>query len=132
MPALQTSVTQTLELDETQEEHYQDLLDGISDRFDSGPKHQLLGHTEPLQDDMQLEVQLVSHGIHCGNPSGYSHSQRAALEPGARSWKLLLQLDSDERIAMEWGDSGRLFFWTHEADLAKADFSKVWMILQSG
>jgi uncharacterized protein YwqG len=43
-------------------------------------------------------------------------------------WRLLLQLDSDD--AWMWGDCGRLYFWVHEADLARGDFSRAWMVLQ--
>jgi uncharacterized protein YwqG len=52
------------------------------------------------------------------------------LEPGAKDWKLLLQLASDEDTEMMWGDGGTLYFWIREADLPDRDFSKVWIILQ--
>ncbi len=35
------------------------------------PIHRLLGHPDPIQGDMQLECQLVSHGLYCGDSTGY-------------------------------------------------------------
>jgi uncharacterized protein YwqG len=29
-----------------------------------------------------------------------------------------------------WGDLGRLYYWIRLQDLARADFSGVWMVLQ--
>jgi uncharacterized protein YwqG len=79
---------------------------------------------------MDLECQLVSHGVYCGDESGYKSPRRAELENGKADWLLLLQLDSDDDADMMWGDAGRLYFWINKNDLARRDFSKVWMILQ--
>src|SRR5205814_3675825 len=59
---------------------------------DAGPIHRLLGHPEPVQGDMQLECQLVSHGLYCGDASGYRDTRATALRPGAADWRLLLQI----------------------------------------
>jgi uncharacterized protein YwqG len=92
--------------------------------------HQLGGHAEPIQSDMQLECQLASHGIYCGNPAGYQDPRRAALEPGSVDWRLLLQIDSDDNAQMMWGDVGRLYYWTRKQDLAARRFRDSWLILQ--
>lgn len=94
------------------------------------PAHRLLGHAANIQGDMQLEAQLVSHGLYCGDGSGYGDPQAAALARGADDWQLLLQLDSDESAAMTWGDVGRLFFWIRRQDLAARRFDRCWMGLQ--
>lgn len=79
---------------------------------------------------MELECQLVSNGVYCGDSEGY-HSRRVAeLAAGAGSWRLLLQLDSDDDAGMMWGDLGSLYFWIREEDARNADFSNAWMILQ--
>ena len=31
---------------------------------------------------------------------------------------------------MMWGDVGKLYFWIRKQDLARRDFSNVWMIMQ--
>jgi uncharacterized protein YwqG len=79
---------------------------------------------------MELECQLVTNGIYCGDPSGYEGPRAAVLEAGSADWRLLMQLDSDDEAGMMWGDAGRLYFWIREADLRERRFDKVWLILQ--
>lgn len=92
--------------------------------------HRLLGYPEQIQGDMQLECQLASNGIYVGDSTGYADPRRAALEKGADDWQLLLQIDSDDPLGMMWGDTGRVYFWIREQDLARKDFSNVWLSLQ--
>ena len=75
-----------------------------------GVIHKLGGHSDAIQGDLQLEAQLVSGGINCGDPSGYQSARAKELQKGAANWSLLLQLDSDPALDFEWGDSGRLYF----------------------
>lgn len=95
---------------------------------ESKPRHHLLGFSANIQGDMQLEAQLVSHGLYCGDSSGYDDRRAADLKAGIDDWMLLLQLDSDEH--MMWGDVGMLYFWIRSEDLAARRFDKVWMALQ--
>lgn len=113
-------------------EKQQDLVFDLYGRYSEGvsPKHQLLGHPMPIQGDMQLECQLVSHGLYCGDSTGYYDPRAKALEPGARQWQLLLQIDTDEKAGMMWGDGGRLYFWITKDDLKNRRFENTWMILQ--
>jgi len=97
-----------------------------------GLYHQLFGHPAPLQGDMALECQLVSHGLYCGDLTGYNDPRAKELAPGASEWRLLLQVDTDEEIEMMWGDCGRLYFWIRADDLQRRDFDGVWMVLQCG
>ena len=62
--------------------------------------HRLLGHPDPVQGDMQLECQLASNGIDCGDAGGYRDPRVPALRPGAADWRLLLQIDSDDAAGM--------------------------------
>lgn len=96
------------------------------------PIHRFLGNPDQVQGEMQLKCQLVTHGIDCGDPSGYQDPRRKELEPGAAGWKLLLQIDSEDEMEMIWGDFGSIYFWIHEDDLRKGDFEKAWVILQCG
>jgi uncharacterized protein YwqG len=93
--------------------------------------HRLGGYPDPVQGDMQLECQLVSHGIFCGNSTGYADPRRKELESGATDWILLLQVDSDDAIEWSWADGGRLYFWIRRQDLANRRFDAVRAILQS-
>ena len=96
----------------------------------SGGKHRILGHSENIQGDMQLEAQLVTNGLYCGNASGYQDPRRESLEQHAEDWMLLLQLDSDDMGNFMWGDSGMLYYWIRKQDLHELRFDRVWMTLQ--
>jgi|CXWL01.1.fsa_nt_gi uncharacterized protein YwqG len=95
-----------------------------------GGHHQMLGHSQNVQGDMQLEAQLVTNGIYCGDSSGYNDPRTQLLEQGAEDWVLLLQLDSDETSDLMWGDVGMLYFWIKRQDLTDCRFENVWVALQ--
>ena len=97
---------------------------------EDGLVHRVLGHPEPIQGDMQLECQLVAHGLYCGDASGYEDPRAQALEPGATDWRLLLQIDSEEDAGMMWGDSGRIYYWMTRDALAGRRWDEAHMILQ--
>jgi uncharacterized protein YwqG len=46
----------------------------------------------------------------------------------AMEWTLLLQLDSDERSHMNWGEMGKIYFYIHKADLKAGRFDRVKLI----
>lgn len=79
---------------------------------------------------MQLECQLVSHGLYCGDSSGYQDPRAAELEPGAVEWRLLLQIDSEDDAGMMWGDVGRIYYWMHRQDLANRNWEKARLCFQ--
>lgn len=97
---------------------------------DASGRHRLLGHAANIQGDMQLEAQLVSHGLYCGDETGYQDPRAAKLVPGASDWLMLLQLDTDDGVDMMWGDVGMLYFWIRRADLLARRFERTWMTLQ--
>ena len=93
--------------------------------------HHLLGHPQVLQNPMELECQLASQGIFCGSPEGFQSGRGQALAGGARDWRLLLQIDSDdEGPGWMWGDSGRLYYWVKRQDRASLQFQDAWLLLQ--
>jgi uncharacterized protein YwqG len=127
-PDWQDDRVAALNMSDAESDVYAELCEGV---FDGAPRHYLLGHPSPVQDnDMDLQCQLVTHGLYCGDSSGYQAPERPALEPGRRDWIQLLQLDSDDRANMMWGDGGSLYFWITKTALARRDFSNVWMVLQ--
>ncbi len=100
-----------------------------------GGMHRFFGHSANIQGDMQLEAQLVTNGLYCGDSSGYNNPRRRELEGGVEDWTLLLQLDSDELsdhgdAEIMWGDTGMLYFWMRQQDLERGSFQKVWMTMQ--
>jgi len=49
---------------------------------------------------------------------------------GADNWQLVLQIDSDIEVGMEWGDVGRLYLCARRVDLAALQFDRCWMVMQ--
>jgi hypothetical protein len=92
--------------------------------------HRMGGYPDRLQGDLRLEAQLVSHGLYCGNASGYAEGKQKGLWPGAKEWELLLQIDSEEAAGMMWGDVGRIYFLIHRDDLRERRFEKIWAGLE--
>jgi uncharacterized protein YwqG len=122
-----------VDIEPFEEDDFEALDAATAAPFEGRPRHQMGGYPGPQQGDaMELECQLVSHGLYCGDASGYEDPRAAALSGDAGSWQLLLQLDSDDAAGVMWGDCGRLYFWIHADDLARRDFSRVWMVLQCG
>lgn len=109
---------------------YGDLCDGLP--ADVSPADRLLGHPQAVQGPMEMECQLVTHGLYCGDATVYNDPRAAALARKRRDWRLLLQIDSDDDSGMCWGDAGRLYYWIPKAGLRARDFTRVWMILQCG
>lgn len=100
--------------------------------YDNHPRHQVGGAADHIQSpEMDWECELTSHGIFCGDPAGYQGEKAARLHATASAWSLLLQLDSDEELNMNWGDAGRLYFWVRREEARQLNFSNVWAILQS-
>lgn len=111
-------------------EAYQRLCDELTEGGGS-THHRLLGHPQLIQNPMELECQLASNGVYCGNTEGYQSDQAKVLEQGAADWRLLLQIDTDEEgPGWMWGDVGRLYFWTRKQDLRSLRFDNVWLVFQ--
>ena len=98
-------------LTELEEQAYYQVmqqLSGTADAKNHIPIHRLHGYPDNIQWDMYSELGGVS-----------------------TDWQLLFQMDSDSTPDTSWGDTGRIYFWIRKQDLAKRDFSKVRLILQS-
>ncbi|HEY3209796.1 MAG TPA: YwqG family protein [Actinomycetota bacterium] len=52
---------------------------------EAGTIHRLLGHPNRIQRDMQLECQLVTNGLYCGDDTGYEDPRAEILRSGAGS-----------------------------------------------
>jgi uncharacterized protein YwqG len=114
-------------LDLTENERFA-YADALGD--EDPPVHRLLGHAAPIQADMQLECQLVSNGLYCGDDTGYNDPRARILQPGAVDWRLLFQVDSDDHAGMMWGDLGRVYYWMRKEDLASGAWDATWLVLQ--
>ncbi len=94
--------------------------------------HRMGGHPDETQGPIILEGQFVSTGIYWGDGKGYLEARKWALEAGAADWRLLLQVGSEERAGMFWGDAGRIYFLIREDDLRHSRFGKIWQSMQFG
>ena len=128
VPAARTPAYEALGLTDDESDRYQEFQDAVGAQ--STPRHQMLGHSWNVQGDMQLEAQLVTHGLYCGDEAAYLSPRRAELEPGAAAWRLLLQVDSDDDLGAMWGDAGLIYFWLRDSDLRARKFGESWTILQ--
>ena len=107
-----------------------DLLAGEGKDDFSNAGHALGGWPCPIQGEMETECQLVANGVFCGGPEGFSSERAARLRPGAGDWRLILQLDTDERAGWIWGDGGKIYVWMREQDVRARRFDRCWTILQ--
>lgn len=115
------------------EEVFEQLIDVIfaeDDKSEGVPRHRIGGHPNALQGSMELQCQLASNGVFCGDPSYQEDKRTESLMPGAADWRLLLQVDTDDNANTMWGDCGMLYFWIHERDLRSQNFENSWLILQ--
>lgn len=104
-----------------------DLLEAQHD--DGEPVHRLLGHPDPIQGDMQHECQLAASGIDDSTEAAESEeAKRLMAERGA--WRLLLQIDTDARTGMQWGDDGRIYVWMRDSEIAARRWTEAWLCLQ--
>ena len=113
---------------------YEVLTDSEIDDYmelSRGTDNQILGYATCIQGPMELECQLVTNGLFCGDTSGYEDPKRKEIEAGAKDWVLLFQMGSEEEKAeMMWGDCGKLYFWIRKKNLKDRNFSKSWFVLQ--
>src|SRR5216683_5486259 len=119
-PRLESSDVAMLGMSGEEQEAYAEIVEDE----EGSPYHQFLGNPQPIQGDMQLECQLVSHGLYCGGPEGYNDPRAAELGLGAIDWRLLLQIDSDDDVGMMWGDVGRIYYWMHRDSMRQTDWDR--------
>lgn len=128
LPDCWSSLVDIDHLTNQQQDSFWDLKD---DQF-SDIDNKILGHSNTIQDGMELECELVTNGLNCGSQKAYHSFKRKRLEKNVVNWNLLLQIDSNEELGMIWGDCGRLYLWIKEEDLKKKQFDQSWLVLQCG
>jgi len=124
LPSANSGFLRELHATKEELEAYWKLMDPLK-----GPVYRMGGHADQIQRDLCLEAQLVTNGIYCDG-GGFDRGRKKGLDAGAVDWRLLLQVDSEQRTGMYWGDSGRLYFMIHKDDLRHRRFDNVWLILQ--
>jgi uncharacterized protein YwqG len=111
---------------------YFKLRDNLVAMNDDRVAHRLFGHPDAVQGCMQRTIQFESRGLKLpkGVYSYYEHPRADELIPGAFDWELLLQIDSDDRLNVMWGDNGKLFFWMQTEAMRNRQWNAVWAKLQ--
>jgi len=113
-------------------------LDGLDEFYDAiasdndGEEHVFGGWPRIIQNPMELECEMVTQGLNESSSEPYRDPRMPTVHKNAQQWRLLLQLDSDDRLDWMWGDMGMVYFWCREEDIAAARFDRVWTILQCG
>jgi uncharacterized protein YwqG len=107
-------------------EKYEALVARLTPSEQRAFRHRLLGNPDLIQDDMRLQCQLVSHGI-----TDEDDPRAQELKQGAKDWRLLLQVDTDERIGMRWSSVGMLYYWIRSSDLHDRRFESTWLVMQA-
>ncbi|MFI0368469.1 YwqG family protein [Actinomadura sp. 1N219] len=92
---------------------------------DESPAHQLGGWPALVQRPIGPDVLYASTGrpLDSLRPPPLSPDEQRAVE----EWRLLLQLDSDERLGWYWGDPGRIYFCARPND----PLERSWLTLQA-
>jgi uncharacterized protein YwqG len=127
LPQRPNLLDKALDWNDKERQSYSDMMANFPSEADRKTlHHRLLGHSDDLQDDMHLQVQLVSHGF-----TDDQSPQAKALAAGANDWILLFQLDSDFNAHMQWASTGLLYYWITKQDLQAKNFDAVWCVLQS-
>ena len=128
LPCPDRDAVSALELSDKEADLYCELADAV---FLGEPQHQVAGFPAPVQGDgMELECQLVSNGLYCGDAKGYADSRADELSAGAANWRLLLQFDTDDAMDVMWGDAGVVYYWVEEHQARVGRFENAWLILQ--
>ena len=114
-----------LNVPEDKSEAYIDLCES---EWKDAAQHQVFGHANPVQNEMELECDFLRRG----EQTRWDAAPERFIA-ATRDWVLLLQVDSDDGKdgpGWMWGDLGKVYFWIHRDDLAARAFDKVVCISQ--
>lgn len=85
--------------------------------------HRLLGHPDAYGVGMELDAELVTHGVDL-EEEPFAHALHEELAPGADEWVLLLQLSNDDAAGIDLGEGNRLYVWIRRDDLSAGRFDR--------
>jgi uncharacterized protein YwqG len=96
--------------------------------FGGGIEHRIGGYPAEIQGgQMAVECEY----LHRGRTFDYREPVPDDIRRASRQWRLLLQIDSDPALNMNWWDGGRLYVFIRARDAKRGDFSKTVTITQS-
>jgi len=104
-----------------------ELADLPNEAFGDELQHRIGGYPSEIQDEqMALSCERLRRGL---DPHDGEEPTPAILR-ASKSWRLLLQVDSDPALKMNWGDGGMLYVFIREQDARAGDFSKTVTLFQ--
>ncbi len=92
-------------------------------------QHRIGGYPNEIQDgQMALVCERAFRGL--WDPAHQTNGT-TEMQQAVDAWRLLIQIDSDSTLKMNWGDGGRLYIFVRKTDAVAGDFSKTVGIWQS-
>ncbi|HOX07528.1 MAG TPA: YwqG family protein [Planctomycetota bacterium] len=114
LPPWESDRFDALKLKGEASERYSDFVEELSShQKPEGPAHLLLGYPDQVQGDLEYDANQSAH-------------------TRGKSWRLALQLDSDESLGTMWGDEGRIYFMIPEKTKEGDDYSDSCLVMQCG
>jgi hypothetical protein len=93
-------------------------------------QHRIGGYPDEIQDEcMPISCERLARGLEPLKPG--EEEQSVAILRASKQWRMLMQVDSDPDLKMEFGDAGRLYVFIRDRDAREADFSKTVTLSQS-
>src|SRR5206468_6059718 len=97
-----------------------ELADAPDEPFGDELQHRIGGYPSEIQGTrMSLECEYLARGL-----KAETVEPPPAILRASRTWRLLLQIDSDPGLGMSWGDAGRLYVFVRQAHAERGDFTK--------
>lgn len=111
------------------ESELDELSELPNEPFGGEIQHRIGGYPSEIQDDqMAVACELMRRAL---PPAHEGTEITPAIRRASRAWRLLLQVDSDPALKMNWGDGGRLYIFIREQDAKACDFSRTITLSQS-
>lgn len=105
-----------------------DLADTPDAAFGDELQHRIGGYPSEIQSgQMAISCELIRRGL----PEDGEAEVTPAIARASKQWRLLLQVDSDPALKMNWGDGGRLYVFVRGRDALAGDFSRTVTISQT-
>src|SRR5262249_15595141 len=92
-------------------------------------QHRIGGYPNEIQPERRWLSR--EHGARGRPDAGWGAQVPAAIARAAKSWRLLMQIDSDSDLKTNFGDGGRLHVFVREQHARAGDFSKTVTLFQT-